>query len=41
MLAAKGTEGIARVRAQRPDPIFFDLHMPDMSSVEVMCKVST
>jgi CheY-like chemotaxis protein len=37
--AASGAEGIELIRAQRPDLIFLDLHMPGMTGVEVMRKV--
>lgn len=37
--AASGAEGIELVRVQRPDLIFLDLHMPDMTGVEVMRTV--
>jgi CheY-like chemotaxis protein len=37
--AASGAEGIELVRAQRPDLIFLDLHMPGMTGVEVMRTV--
>lgn len=37
--AASGAEGIELVRAQRPDLIFLDLHMPGMSGVEVMRRL--
>lgn len=34
-----GTEGIARARSLVPDALILDLHMPDMSGVEVMAEL--
>lgn len=39
LAAASGAEGIELVRAQRPDLIFLDLHMPGLSGVDVMRTV--
>jgi CheY-like chemotaxis protein len=34
-----GTAGIARARSLMPDALIVDLHMPDMSGVEVMAEL--
>lgn len=37
--ASSGVEGIELARAERPDLVFLDLHMPGMSGVDVMCTL--
>jgi CheY-like chemotaxis protein len=38
--AESGEEGIRRVREERPDVVLLDLHLPDMSGVDVMRALS-
>mgnify|MGYP001323127967 CR=1 FL=1 len=38
--AESGEEGIRRVREERPDVVLLDLHLPDMSGVDVMRVLS-
>ncbi len=34
--AATGAEGVARVRADRPDLVLLDMHLPDLGGLEVV-----
>jgi CheY-like chemotaxis protein len=36
MRAATGSEGVARVRAERPDLVLLDMHLPDLGGLEVV-----
>jgi CheY-like chemotaxis protein len=38
--AHTGGEGIGRARAERPDAILLDMHLPDMSGIEVVRRLS-
>ncbi|GIX24300.1 MAG: hypothetical protein KatS3mg122_1531 [Caldimonas sp.] len=35
-VSGTGAEGLARIRAQRPDLVLLDLHLPDMHGLEVL-----
>lgn len=39
--ASGGREGLARARAERPDLIFLDLHMPELDGFEVLRRLAT
>lgn len=34
--ASTGAEGVARVRAERPDLVLLDMHLPDLGGLEVV-----
>ncbi len=34
--SATGAEGVARVRAERPDMVLLDMHLPDLGGLEVV-----
>lgn len=38
--AASGEEGLRRAREEKPDVVLLDLHLPDMSGVDVMRALS-
>ena len=38
--AQTGSEGIFRARSERPDAILLDMHLPDMSGIEVVRRLS-
>ncbi|MBC7954888.1 MAG: response regulator [Cytophagales bacterium] len=38
--AATGSEGVARVRADRPDLVLLDMHLPDLGGLEVVRELT-
>jgi CheY-like chemotaxis protein len=38
--AATGAEGVARVRADRPDLVLLDMHLPDLGGLEVVRELT-
>ena len=38
--AQTAEEGVARARSERPDAILLDMHLPDMSGIEVVRRLS-
>ncbi|HEX5687438.1 MAG TPA: response regulator [Ideonella sp.] len=38
--AQTGDEGVSRARSERPDAILLDMHLPDISGIEVVRRLS-
>jgi two-component system cell cycle response regulator DivK len=38
--AQTGLEGVSRARSERPDAILLDMHLPDVSGIEVVRRLS-
>lgn len=40
LTATTGAEGISRIRAERPDWVLLDMHLPDMSGLQVVRELN-
>ena len=40
LLASNGAEGLALIRAEIPDLVLLDIHLPDMSGIEVAAQIA-
>jgi CheY-like chemotaxis protein len=40
LTAVNGAEGISRIRAERPDWVLLDMHLPDMSGLQVVRELN-